>query len=150
MPYKIESIHAEQGLIVRELFVDTADDNYITARWCFVEGLNVDYFWLAVHALEKYMKASLLLNGHSAKGYLDHAGKRRSFGHDITKLYGYLRSFAADLLPDNLPRPVKSEHCWIFVRGELRRQGRRGCRRAFDIRCRDRRGRRPSVVARSR
>ena len=44
MAYDIEPIHAEQGRIVREIFVDTADDNYITARWCFVEGLNVDYF----------------------------------------------------------------------------------------------------------
>ncbi len=107
MPYKIEPIHAEQNLIVRELFVDTADDNYITARWCFVEGLNVDYYWLAVHALEKYMKAALLLNGHSAKSYVDHAGKRRSFGHDIATLYDCLKSFAADLLPDNLPRPSR-------------------------------------------
>ena len=55
MAYEIERIHAEQDLIVRDLFVDTADDNYIAARWCFVEGLNVDYFWLSVHALEKYM-----------------------------------------------------------------------------------------------
>ena len=105
MPYQFEPIHAEQNLIVRELFVDTADDNYIAARWCFVEGLNVDYSWLAVHALEKYMKAALLLNGHSAKGYRDQAGKWRSFGHDIASLYDCLKSFALDLLPDNLQRP---------------------------------------------
>ncbi len=32
MPYEIESIHTEQNLIVRELVVDTSDDNYIAAR----------------------------------------------------------------------------------------------------------------------
>lgn len=95
MAYEIERIHSEQGLIVRELFVDTADDNYIAARWCFVEGLNIDWFWLAVHALEKYMKAALLLNGRSAKTY----------GHDIVALHEQVTSFAAELLPDNLAKP---------------------------------------------
>ena len=32
MAHDIEPIHAEQGRIVRELFVDTADDNYIAAQ----------------------------------------------------------------------------------------------------------------------
>ena len=105
MPYEIERIHAEQDLIVRELFIDTADDNYIAARWCFVEGLNVDYFWLSVHALEKYMKACLLLNGRSAKGYRDRAGDYQRFGHDIDTLYGQVGSFATGLLPTTLVRP---------------------------------------------
>ena len=95
MAHEIEPIHAQQGRLVRELFVNTADDNYITARWCFAEGLNVDYFWLAVHALEKYMKAALLLNGRSSK----------SFGHDIVALYEHVKLFASDLLPNNLGRP---------------------------------------------
>ena len=67
MAYEAKRIHAERHRVVRTLFVDAADENYITACWCFVEGLNVDYFWLSVHALEKYMKADLLLNGHSSK-----------------------------------------------------------------------------------
>ena len=110
--YDIEPIHAEQGRIVREIFVDTADDNYITARWCFVEGLNVDYSWLAVHSLEKYMKAVLLLNGRSGKGYRDEAGEWRSFGHDIVVLYEHVKSFASDLLPSSLERPgdLEIEH----------------------------------------
>ena len=103
--YDIEPIHAEQGRIVREIFVDTADDNYITARWCFVEGLNVDYFWLAVHSLEKYMKGVLLLNGRSGKRYRDEVGRWRSFGHDIVVLYEQVKSFAADFLPSSLERP---------------------------------------------
>src|SRR6266480_1350660 len=50
--------------------------NYVTARWCFHEGLNVDFFWLGVHCLEKYLKAALLLNGRRTIGY----------GHNIVKL----------------------------------------------------------------
>ena len=103
--HDITPLHAERSLIVRELFVDTADDNYITARWCFFEALNVDYFWLAVHAIEKYMKAALLLNGHSAKGYRDKTGKFRHYRHNIVALYEQVRSFASDLLPSTLARP---------------------------------------------
>ena len=95
MPYEIEPIHVEKGEIVRESFVNTADDNYIAARWCFVEGLHVDYFWLSVHALEKYMKAALLLNGESSKGY----------SHNIVSLYRKTKCLAADLLPNDLNKP---------------------------------------------
>ena len=105
MPHDLEPIHAERGVIARELFVHTADDNYIAARGCFVEGLNVDWFWLAVHALEKYMKAALLLNGHSASRHRDADGKRQPFGHDIVTLFARIRSFADDPLRGNLTRP---------------------------------------------
>ena len=105
MGYDRKPIDAHKKQIVQELFVNTADDNYITARWCFIEELNVDYFWLAVHALEKYMKAVLLVNGKSSKG----------FSHDIVKLYGCVEAFASDLLPDNLKKPVVlgSDHQWL-------------------------------------
>ena len=100
-------IVALQAVIVRELFIDTADDNYITARWCFIEGLDVDWFWLSVHALEKYMKAALLLNGQSAKGWRDRDRRFRAFGHDITSLYDRVRELAPELLPLTLARPEK-------------------------------------------
>ena len=105
MAYELKRIHAEQNRVVRPLFIDTADDNYIAARWCFVEGLNVDYFWLSVHALEKYMKAALLLNGRSSKEYVALNGKPRQYSHDITALYDQVGTFASDLLPGNLSKP---------------------------------------------
>ena len=105
MPYETKPIHGQQGEIVREFFVNTADDNYIAARWCFVERLNVDFFWLAVHALEKYMKAVLLVNGRSGKGFINQANNFQPFGHDIAALYKHVQSFAADLLPIELVKP---------------------------------------------
>jgi HEPN domain-containing protein len=63
--------------VVTEMFVDTADQNYLIARWAYHRGLFIDFFWNSVHALEKFFKASLLLNGKSAIG----------FGHDLTRLY---------------------------------------------------------------
>jgi hypothetical protein len=90
-----EDQYAEKNSIVRELFIATADDNYITARWCFHQDLNVDFFWLAVHCLEKYLKASLLLNAKPATGY----------GHEIVKLYDSVKLLAPELLPEQLIKP---------------------------------------------
>lgn len=87
--------YAEKNSIVQELFINTADDNYIAARWCFHESLNVDFFWLAVHSLEKYMKAILLLNGRSSKSYR----------HNIVKLYSDVQPLAPELLPTTLFKP---------------------------------------------
>jgi HEPN domain-containing protein len=96
--------YAEKQSIVQELFINTADDNYITARACFHENLNADFFWLAVHSLEKYMKAILLMNGRSSKSY----------GHDIEKLYVQIKRLAPELLATKLlkPDPVMPNEYW--------------------------------------
>ena len=57
---------------------------------------DADFLWLAVHALEKYLKAVLLVNGRSTKGY----------GHDIVRLYAEIKTFAGDLLPDRMTKPL--------------------------------------------
>jgi HEPN domain-containing protein len=62
------SVEASKNNLASELFVRTADENYITARWCANNQLNTDFLWLAVHALEKYLKAVLLVNGHDTRG----------------------------------------------------------------------------------
>ncbi|WP_338687781.1 HEPN domain-containing protein [Bradyrhizobium sp. 26S5] len=85
--------------LVDEFFIKTADDNYVNARWCFEYGLDVDFFWLAAHCIEKYLKAALLLNGRSAKRY----------GHDITALYPEVQSLAPELLPVRVETPVGLE-----------------------------------------
>jgi hypothetical protein len=81
------------------MFLHTADENYIAARWCFMQNLHTDFFWLGTHALEKYMKAVLLFNDRSVKMY----------GHDVLGLYGEVRSLAADLLPVTLTQPTGLE-----------------------------------------
>jgi hypothetical protein len=96
MPRRYPELYAEKHSIVKELFISTADDNYMLARWCFQQRLNVDYFWLAVHCLEKYFKAVLLLNERSS---LD-------FGHEIEKLYEAVYPIAPELMPVQLVRPM--------------------------------------------
>ena len=87
--------------IVESMFVATADQNYILARHAFFNEFDVDFFWLSLHALEKYMKATLLLNGQSAK----------EFGHDLTMLYSQVRTLHLDYGPLSKPLIEDAEWC---------------------------------------
>lgn len=91
------TLTASKTSIIRELFVRTADQNYIAARWCAANELDTDFLWLAVHALEKYLKAVLLANGRSSKGY----------HHNIVRLFADVEKFAAPLFPAVLDKPER-------------------------------------------
>jgi hypothetical protein len=47
MPATQDDFFAEKHSIINELFIAPADDNYVLARWCFHQHLNVDFYWLA-------------------------------------------------------------------------------------------------------
>lgn len=100
MPETLDEHYAEKHSIIDDLFIRTADDNYVVARWCFHQNMNVDFFWLAVHALEKYFKAILLLNKMSSKGI-----GSRQYKHNIVELYAAVAPLAPELLPANLNKP---------------------------------------------
>jgi hypothetical protein len=59
--------------------------------------LDVDFFWLAVHCLEKYLKGALLMNGKSA----------RSQGHNVPALYAEVCPLAPELMPSILAKPAQ-------------------------------------------
>ncbi|MDA9408901.1 hypothetical protein [Bradyrhizobium sp. CCBAU 45384] len=112
MAEEFERLHAGKHSIAQELFIKTADENYVTARFCFANELNVDFFWNAVHGLEKYLKAALLMNGRSGKDFPD-GGKRRLFRHNIVELLDAVRPLAPELIPSTLVRPdVLPEPYW--------------------------------------
>lgn len=87
--------------VVTQMFVDTADQNYLIARWAYHRGMFIDFFWNSVHALEKYLKASLLLNGHSA--IENRSGQ--NYGHNLECLFEEVGSYALDLFPKMLIKP---------------------------------------------
>ncbi len=119
MPYNFPDLHAEKHSIVRELFISTADDNYTLARWCFQQKLNVDFFWLAVHCLEKYFKAVLLMNERSSL----------RFSHNIVRLYVAVRPLAPELLisqfvrPENMPAGMWRDESVVDFIGRLYQDG---------------------------
>jgi hypothetical protein len=65
-----------------------------------------------VHALEKYLKAALLMNGRSGKDF-PASGKPKSFGHNIVELFSEVRPLAPELIPSTLARPdILPEPYW--------------------------------------
>ena len=96
-----ESIEIHKGDITRELFLKTADQTYVVARMCYLNMLALDFCWNAAHAVEKYLKAALLMNGRSS--IKNHKGK--SYVHDIEVLFDEVHSFASELIPTNLKKP---------------------------------------------
>ncbi len=104
----LDALYPYKHDFVKELYIKTADDNYVVARWCFANGLNTDFFWLAAHCVEKYLKAALLLNERPAKDYR----------HDIEKLYPDVKRLAPELLPTQLTVPNSLPEGLDFFRDE--------------------------------
>lgn len=93
--------------IIMDLFVRTADENYITARWCIENGLHVDFYWLSAHSVEKYCKAILLFNGYKAQ----------SDGHNIVELFKKVKTIAEDLIPSKISKPDHLDvHNWMEMK----------------------------------
>lgn len=65
--------------IIVETFIYPADVDYVTSRFQYLGGAHRAFFWSALQAIEKYLKASFLFNGVSVK-------ERKSFGHNIYKM----------------------------------------------------------------
>jgi hypothetical protein len=87
--------------IVTETFVDTADQNYLIARWAYHRGMFTDFFWNSAQSLEKYFKASLLLNGLSGTTDSD----KKTYNHNLVRLLDAVSSYAGDLIPNDLEQP---------------------------------------------
>tara|TARA_E500000318_G_C3532498_1_gene201182 strand:- start:118 stop:1011 length:894 start_codon:yes stop_codon:yes gene_type:complete len=81
--------------MINEMFIRTADEDYITARWALANGLTSPFCWLSAHCVEKYLKAVLLANDQTAKGY----------GHNIIQLYNDVKKLAGATLPTRFIRP---------------------------------------------
>jgi hypothetical protein len=66
--------------VVCESFVEPGDEDYITARLLAQKGMPRAFFWAASQALEKYLKAFLLMRGASVN-------QKRFKGHPIDVLF---------------------------------------------------------------
>jgi len=102
--------------ITYDMFVDSADQNYVVARWCFQKNLALDFLWNATHCLEKFMKAVLLLNGRSA--IKPDPEQHLLYGHDLALLYPQIILLAGSLLPDLLVKPNETDMHWRVESGE--------------------------------
>ena len=92
-PYKYE--------IIQKMLIQTADQNYAVARFSFLNQLYFDFFWSSVHALEKYYKATLLLNGRTAIGYHHNIEKLHHDVSEICDIISDLNFEKPNFMPDN-------------------------------------------------
>lgn len=78
-----------------DVFRKQADYDYIAARANYRMRLRQQFLWSAHQAVEKYLKATLLFNGRSARFYTP-AGttKKREFGHNLDALIAEVKSIA--------------------------------------------------------
>lgn len=111
-------IEPRQHDLVMRMFVATADQNYILARFAALSAFHLDFFWMGLHAVEKYLKAILLLNGRRAIAYR----------HNIQKLSDAALTLHPSLSWDELKKPSDGAKHWgdetvaSFI-GRLNRHG---------------------------
>ncbi|MEM9197676.1 MAG: HEPN domain-containing protein, partial [Pseudomonadota bacterium] len=63
----MEEFYGRRRNLIYALFVDRGDEDYLAARLLFWNGIARGSMWSAAQSVEKYVKAVLLLRGHSSK-----------------------------------------------------------------------------------
>jgi len=89
-------IRPSTNSLVERMFVATADRDYVLARWAAINRLDINFFWLGVQAVEKYLKAILLFNGRAA----------RKHGHDVQRLHDDVLTLDSSLTFEPLTKPT--------------------------------------------
>ncbi|WP_081649731.1 HEPN domain-containing protein [Fodinicurvata sediminis] len=84
---QLNSLNHFKSVTSNKFFITPADQNYILARWMLCNGFYPEYFWQASQAIEKYLKASLILNNYSVK----------KIGHNLSNLYSAHCSVTGEL-----------------------------------------------------
>ena len=91
------SMSEKKRLIVYDCFVFPAKQDHILAIFCHKIGFMLQFYSSASQSIEKLLKASLLLNGKSAK----------SQGHDLVKLFREVEQYASNFFPNHLNAPAE-------------------------------------------
>lgn len=74
--------------LVKDIFINTADEDYLLARWCYFNNMHRQFFWHAAQATEKYLKASLVLNNNCIK----------NINHLLSAAFVMVRTYGAEFL----------------------------------------------------
>jgi hypothetical protein len=99
------SLAERKSALIQEHFVATADADYLTARWAYDAGCFYNFCWSASQCVEKYLKAAILYDGRSTKG----------FGHNLNKLYPEVSKIDPALMKIKILMPLttgKGRELW--------------------------------------
>ncbi|MDT6939823.1 hypothetical protein RI570_06655 [Brucella pseudogrignonensis] len=84
-------------IFAHSFFAQPADTNYLLARYTKINFIFSEFYWQSAQAIEKYLKAGLILNGHSSK----------KLQHDLTNIWGsYKRTYKRCPVPE-FEKPVQ-------------------------------------------
>lgn len=73
MPEHIQSSAEHSAVdVIYESFVVPGDQDYLMSRLLAQKGLLRGFYWAAAQAIEKYLKAFLLMNGEDVRGFKGH------------------------------------------------------------------------------
>lgn len=99
---------AKYNHYINRSFRDVADSDYVAARAIYRLGLSQQFLWMALQAIEKYLKAILLYNDVNTK----------NLGHDIAKACADLNQIS-DITFD-IPKDVEDFIRYLSSQGENR------------------------------
>lgn len=93
---EVTQVNIERHIVevITDSFIEPADEDYVTARFLAQKGMHRAFFWAASQALEKYLKAFLLMRGVSVN-------QNRFKGHPIAALHAEARAVDEQLATVN-------------------------------------------------
>ncbi len=87
-----------QFVFAHKFFVGPSDRNYFLARFAKIYGMHEEFWWQSLQAIEKLLKAGLVLNGVSVKN---------GYRHDIERLWEEHLNVFEKLAVGTLQKPQK-------------------------------------------
>lgn len=90
-------------MLAHKFFVGPADQNYFLARFSRVYGMNEEFWWQSMQAIEKLLKAGLILNGVPVK---------EGYGHNLEKLWKKHKETFKNHAVKTLLKPEKQSNCY--------------------------------------
>lgn len=117
---EFDNLNHFKSVATHQFYIAPADDNYLLARWMFINRFIPECFWQASQALEKYLKAIILLNDMDTK----------RFKHDLSALYHAHLSICGSVAVASFIKPVALDSSlwrdekvsefikWISIKGD--------------------------------
>ncbi|MBB1485125.1 HEPN domain-containing protein [Oceanospirillum sediminis] len=82
--------------VITEFFIETAIEDYASARLLLQNKMFRQFYWNAAQALEKTLKAILLLNYQKLVELNDKGKQTGGLGHDLSELYSVAKNFVKE------------------------------------------------------
>lgn len=137
MPKETQSsAEANAVSVIYESFVVSGDEDYLMSRLLAQKGLQRGFYWAAAQAVEKYLKAFLIMNGDSVKEFKKHPIKQlfEAAGKiDISLLSLNISPHPSIQVEEDFSHRIKKFSIQQFI-GELEKHGDAGNRyNAFGV-----------------